>query len=87
VKEDTVEEETEEEVQEEVEIPIDEGDILELKPLLSVHQCPFEPCNKTPTSSPPTGSTKDMSSDRNMLKLRTYLNNRHLLNLRVNSFQ
>ena len=87
VKEDIVEEETEEEVQEQVEIPADEGDMLELNPLLSVQQCPFEPRNETPTSSPPTDSTKYTSYGHNMVELRTHLNNRHLLNLRTNSFQ
>ena len=78
-------EENKVEEQEEVVISADEGDVLE--PLLNIQKCNFESHFENQTTSSPKEPKKDEFYTPNMVDLRTYLNNRHLLNLRTNSFQ
>ena len=46
-------EENKVEQQEEVVISADEGDMLELKPVLNIQKCTFQPHFETQTTSPP----------------------------------
>ena len=74
-----------EEGHEEVVIQADEGDMLDLKPLLSIQKYNFHPHFKTHTHSKKLA--KDNSLTPKMVELSPYLNNCHLLNSRTNSFQ
>ena len=64
----------------------DDGDMLELKPLLNIQKWTFYRHFQTQTISP-QWSTQDVSFRPNMVDLRPHLNHGHLLNLRTNSFQ
>jgi len=87
MKEEEKTETLEKEQEEEVVVYPDEGDMLDLKPLLNIQKCNFHPHFETQTTSSPKEPVKNESFPPNMVKLRPYLNNRHLLNLRTNSFQ
>ena len=64
----------------------DKGDMLELKPLLTIQKCTFSPYFETHTAFSPRKPTKNEYITPNMMELRPYLNNHHPLNLRANSF-